>query len=189
MKNRMYHFSIHTILIMKIIFFGRLLIVPIFYVVLIIICVSGKTAILFKKFNDYRKEKIQVIPIDTHNNVSPIPPIVLPIVYITPPTPPAPPIIDPPSNLNNNCGMNTQRWNHYLCGNSGTIILLFVMFVLLLSTYMFNYIMIDIYNEESAQLIAIFYQFIHCNAIPLIVYLTNEKLYKHVKDELLNVLS
>ena len=106
-----------------------------------------------------------MLPIDPQNHISPIPPIV-----------------DPPLHPNNNCGTNNQRWNHYLCGNSGTITLLLSLFLMLLSTY----ILIGIYNEESAQLIGIFYQFMHCNGIPSIVYLTNEKLYKHVKNEIFN---
>ena len=140
----------------------------IFYVVLIIICVSGKVAILLKKFNENRKDNIQVLPIDPHNHVSP-----------------TPPIVDPPLNPNNNCGMNNQRWNHYLCGNSGTITLLLALFLIILSHYILNWWILDqltLNNEESAQLIGIFYQFIFCNGIPLIVYLTNEKLYKHVKN-------
>ena len=119
-----------------------------------------------------------MLPIDPHNHVSP--------------TPPAPPIIDPPLNLNNKCGMNNQRWNHYLCGNSGTITLLLASFLIILSSYILNWWILDpltLNNEESFQLIDIFYQFIICNGIPLIVYLTNEKLYKHVKNEICNILN
>ena len=129
--------------------------------VLITICVSGKAAILFKKFNDNRKHNHQV-----------------------------PAIIDPPLNPNNNCGMNTQRWNHYLCGNSGTITLLLALFLIILSHYILNWWILDeltLSNEESAQLLGMFYQFIICNGIPLIVYLTNEKLYKYVKNEIFNL--
>ena len=144
------------------------MLVPIFYAVLIIICVCGKAAILFKKFNEYRKDKIQVLPID---RVSP-----------------TPPILDPPSQPNNNCGFNNQRWNHYLCGNSGTIILLLALFLIIgcnystLNWWILHQLTLN--KEESAQLHGIFNQFIICNGIPLIVYLTNDKLYKHVKNEI-----
>ena len=87
--------------------------------------------------------------------------------------------------------MNNQRWNHYLCGNSGTITLLVVVFLIILCNYL-NWWILDqltLSNEESFQFIDTFYQFIVCNGIPLIVYLTNEKLYKHVKDEICNILN
>ena len=176
-KNRMYHF-VYLIFISnylvpnQLVFFGRLL-VPIIYIVLITICVSGKAAILFKKFNENRKDKIQALPIDPHNHESP-----------------TPPIVNPPLNPNNNCGMNTQRWNHYLCGNSGTITLLLALFLILVSNYILNWWILDqltLNNEEIEQLHGIFDQFIYCNGIPLIVYLTNEKLYKYVKNEIFNV--
>ena len=114
-----------------------------------------------------------MLPIDPQNHASPIPPIV-----------------DPPLHPNNNCGTNNQRWNHYLCGNSGTITLLLALFLIILSHYILNWWILDeltLSNEESAQLLGMFYQFIICNGIPLIVYLTNEKLYKYVKNEIFNV--
>ena len=110
-----------------------------------------------------------MLPIDPNNHV-----------------PPTPPIVDPSLNPNNNGGMNNQRWNHYLCGNSGTITLLLALFlILIVSVFLIQRLL----NEESAHLIGIFYQLILCNFIPLMVYLTNEKLYKHVKNEILNVLN
>ena len=121
---------------------------PSFYVVLIIICVSGKATILFKKFNENRKDKMQAAT-----------------------------IVDP--------SLNNQRWNYYLCGNSATITLLLALFLILIVSV--NLVK-RFFNEESAHLIGIFYQFILCDGIPLIVYLTNDKLYKHVKNEILNVL-
>ena len=119
---------------------------------------SGKAAILFKKFNENRKDKIQVLPIIQHK-------------------PPTAPIVDP--------SLNNQRWNYYLCGNSATITLLLALFLILIVSV--NLVK-RFFNEESAHLIGIFYQFILCDGIPLIVYLTNDKLYKHVKNEILNVL-
>ena len=89
----------------------------------------------------------------------------------------AAPIVDP--------SLNNQRWNYYLCGNSATITLLLALFLILIVSV--NLVK-RFFNEESAHLIGIFYQFILCDGIPLIVYLTNDKLYKHVKNEILNVL-
>ena len=150
-KNRKYNYNTDSILITNS-FFCRLL-VPSFYVILIIICVSGKAAILFKKFNENRKDKIQATP-----------------------------IFDP--------SLNNQRWNYYLCGNSATITLLLALFLILIVSVDFVKMF---FNEESAHLIGIFYYqfvspFILCNGVPLIVYLSNDKLYKHVKNEILDIL-
>ena len=109
---------------------------------------SGKATILFKKFNENQKDKMQAAT-----------------------------IVDP--------SLNNQRWNYYLCGNSATITLLLALFLILIVSFK---LIKRFFNEESAHLIGIFYQFILCNGIPLIVYLTNDKLYKHVKNEVLNVL-
>ena len=107
-----------------------------------------------------------VLPIDPHNHASPTPPIV---------------------NPNNNCGMNNQRWNHYLCGNSGTITLLLAMFLLIIFNYTLSWWILDqlsLNKEASTQLKGIFSQFSVCNVFPLILYLTNDKLYQHVKNEI-----
>ena len=83
--------------------------------------------------------------------------------------------------------MNNQRWNHYLCGNSGTITLLFALILFVASNYILNWFILDqltLSKEQSAQLMGIFDQFIICNAIPLMVFLTNDKLYNHVKNEI-----
>ena len=83
--------------------------------------------------------------------------------------------------------MNNQRWNHYLCGNSGTITLLFALILFVASNYILNWFILDqltLSKEQSAQLMGIFDQFIICNGIPLMVFLTNDKLYNHVKNEI-----
>ena len=157
-------------------YIGRLPVSPlIIYVVLITICLSGKAAILCKKFIENRKDNMQVLPILVpHNHVSSISH--------------APPIIIPTLHHNNNCGVNNQHWNHYLCGNSGTIILLFAMFLIIVCNYMMNWWIFDQSNlnkDTSAQMIRIFNQFIMCNVFPLMFYLTNDKLYQHVKNEFL----
>ena len=113
---------------------------------------------------------MQVLPIDPHNHGSP-----------------TPTIVDPPLCPNNNFGMNTQRWNHYLCGYSGTLSLLFALFLFIASNYILNWWILPqltLNKEASAQLIGIFNQFAACNCIPLIFYLTNDKLYQHVKNEI-----
>ena len=93
----------------------------------------------------------------------------------------AAPLFDP--------SLNNQRWNYYLCGNSATITLLLALFLILIVSVDFVKMF---FNEESAHLIGIFYYqfvspFILCNGVPLIVYLSNDKLYKHVKNEILDI--
>ena len=124
---------------------------------------SGKAAILFKKFNENLKDKMKVLPLKQHK-------------------PTTAPIFD--------SSRNNQRWNYYLCGNSATITLLLALFLILIVSV--NLVK-RFFNEESAHLIGIFYYqfvspFILCNGVPLIVYLSNDKLYKHVKNEILDIL-
>ena len=153
-------------MVIKINIFGRLL-VPIIYIVLISIGVSGKAAILFKKFNMNRKHNMQVVPkAGPENRVSPKP---------------ANP--NPPVRPNNSCGLNTNRWNHYTCDYSGTITLLIALFLIFVSHHIFMY-QLKLTQEESAHLMGILQQFILCNGIPMIAYLKNDKLYKHIKTEL-----
>ena len=117
---------------------------------------------------------MQVVPILVpHNHVSSISP--------------TPPIIIPTLHFNNNCGLNNQYWNHYLCGNSGTLLLFLLIFFLQVFSYMWHRWILDLLNlnkDTSAQMIGIFNQFVTCNVIPLMFYLTNNKLYQHVKNEI-----
>ena len=79
-----------------------------------------------------------------------------------------------------------------MCGNSGTITLLLALFIILVSNYIRNWWILDqltLNKEEAEHLFGIFDQFIYCNGIPLIVYLTNDKLYKHVKNEVFHFLN
>ena len=153
---------------------GRLLVsTVIFYAILITICLSGKAAILCKKFIENRKDNMQVVPILVpHNQESSVP------------------IIIPTLHHNNNCGLNNKYWNHYLCGNSGTILLFLLIFVLQLFYFMWHWWILDLLNlnkDTSAQMIGIFNQFVTCNFIPLMFYLTNDKLYQYVKNEIKDV--
>ena len=110
-------------------------------------------------------------PIDQHDHVTHIPAVEQPTLH-----------------PNNNFRMNNKRWNHYLCGYSGTLSLLFALFLLVVSNYTLNWWILHqltLNKEESAQLHGIFNQFIYCNGIPLIIFLTNDKLYKHVKNEII----
>ena len=153
-------------MVIKINIFGRLL-VPIIYIVLISIGVSGKAAILFKKFNMNRKHNVQVLTkAGPANHV--------------PPTHSNP---DHPVHPKNSSGRNTNRWNHYTCDYSGTITLLIVLFLIFVSNYIFVH-QLTLTQEESAHLMGIFQQFIFCNGIPMIAYWKNDKLYKHVKSEI-----
>ena len=113
------------------------------------------------------KHNMQVVPkAGPENHVSPKP---------VNPNPPVPP--------NNSCGLNTSRWNHYTCDYSGTITLLIALFIIFVSHHIFMH-QLKLTQEESAHLMGIFQQFILCNAIPMIAYLKNDKLYKHIKSEI-----
>ena len=85
---------------------------------------------------------------------------------------------------NNNCGINNQRWNLFVCGHSGYLTLILACFSTFITNDILNWLILDQLNfnkEAAAQLNGTFYQFICCNCVPLIGYLINDKLYQHVK--------
>ena len=89
-----------------------------------------------------------------------------------------------PSLDQNNQRMNNQRWNHHLCSNSGTISIILVIFLKLLTKYIQAWWIITLNKEEAVYLNDIFDQFVYCICIPILIYARNDKLYKYVKNEI-----
>ena len=88
------------------------------------------------------------------------------------------------ANVPNNQGMNNQRWNHHLCSNPGTMSIILVIFLKLLTKYIQAWWIITLNKEEAVHLNDIFDQFVYCICIPIIIYARNDKLYKYVKNEI-----
>ena len=87
----------------------------------------------------------------------------------------------------NNPAINTQRWNHLLCSNSGTISIVLVLFSaliidLFLSKFVQSWWILN--KVETIQFSYRIHTFLFCIGIPLAIYAINEKLYKHVKSEI-----
>ena len=126
---------------------------------LITIGVCGQAAILFKKWNEYRKER------KIANN------------------------IQIPVNQNNNQQINNQRWNHHVCSNSGTITIIVVIFLVGILMYIQNWWILNqhLNKEEAMHLMEMLGPFLYCIGVPLTIYARNDKLYKHVKNELSDI--
>ena len=140
------------------IFFDRLLI-PVFYMVVITICTCGQTAILVKKCKEYHKDE------EVENTQKAI--------------------------NQNNLEINNQRWNHLLCSNSGIMTIILLLFFVLISKYIQNWWILSYFKlnkVEMFHMFSIFDTFIYCVGIPLTIYARNDKLYKHVKNEILDLL-
>ena len=133
------------------IFFDRLLI-PLFYIVLITICMYGQTAISIIKCKENCKDE-EVANVQNAMN-------------------------------QNNQQINNQRWNHLLCSNFGIITIVLVLF---LTKYIINWWILTHFKLNKVETIQFSYSFqtfVYCVVIPLAIYARNEKLYKHVKNEI-----
>ena len=138
----------------NIFFFDRLLI-PVFYMVLITICVCGQTAISIRKCMEHVKDE------GVANVQNPV--------------------------NQNNQAINNQRWNHLLCSNSGIMTIIMATFLVLISKYIQEWWILnhfDLNKVETVQLMSMFDTFVFCVGIPITIYARNEKLYKHVKNEI-----
>ena len=127
--------------------------------VVITICTCGQTAILVKKCKEYQKdEEIE----NTQKAIN-----------------------------QNNLEINNQRWNHLLCSNSGIMTIILLLFFVLISKYIQNWWILSYFKlnkVEMFHMFSIFDTFIYCVGIPLTIYARNDKLYKHVKNEILDLL-
>ena len=89
----------------------------------------------------------------------------------------------------NNQAINNQRWNHFLCSNSGSIAIVLVLFLvvmidLFLSKYIKNWWILN--KVETLQVSYTFYTFVFSVGIPSAIYARNEKLHKYVKKGISN---
>ena len=144
-----------------------MIIVAIFYNVIVTICVLGQTAIWIKKFIEYYKER------QAQNNVN---------VMIH-------------NNHPANNQINNTHWNHQICNNYALLVLIFILLVSILSQYVWrikwNHWMLSSWKnltfEEKSHLYENIEFVILCVGIPLIMYFRNEKMRKHVVDEIKNI--
>ena len=127
--------------------------------VVITICTCGQTAILVKKCKEYHKDE------EVENTQKAI--------------------------NQNNLEINNQRWNQLLCSNSGIMTIILLLFFVLISKYIQNWWILSYFKlnkVEMFHMFSIFDTFIYCVGIPLTIYARNDKLYKHVKNEILDLL-
>ena len=140
--------------------------ITVFYIVIVAICVFGQTAILIKKIIEYYKEKQAQINVNVmiQNN-------------------------QPVNNVNN------IHWNHQICSNYLLLFLLLLILVSMLSQFVlrskWNHWMLssleNLTFEEKAHLYDNIEYVILCVVIPLIMYFRNEKMRKHVLDEIKDI--
>ena len=97
------------------------LLVKIFYISLVTICVVGQTAIFFKKKYENRKDRVAVGIVQVN--------ILLGI-------PNQQPQHQDPNNVT--MCINNQRWNQYLCSNTGTLLFVTLGNDLIIK-YLYNY--------------------------------------------------
>ena len=127
--------------------------------VVITICTCGQTAILVKKCKEYHKDE------EVENTQKAI--------------------------NQNNLEINNQRWNHLLCSNSGIMTIILVLIIIMISKYVQNWWVLSNFKLNKVEIIhvfSIFDTFIYCVGIPLTIYARNDKLYKHVKTEISDLL-
>ena len=143
-----------------------MIIVAIFYNVIVTICVLGQTAIWIKKFIEYYKErKAQNIVnvMTTQIDQSP-----------------------PPANI----VINNTHWNHQICNNYGLLVLIVILLVLVLSQFVGRFRLNRLSSwknltyEENAHLYDNTEFVLFTIGIPMIMYVRNEKIRKHVGDEI-----
>ena len=147
--------------------FQPFIIVAIFYIVILTICVLGQTAIWIKKFIEYYKER------KAQNKVN---------IMMTQ--------INQPANI----AINNKHWNHQICNNYGLIVLIVILFVLVLAQFVGRFKLNQMFSswknltfEEKAHLYDNIEFVLFTIGIPLIIYIKNEKIRKHVVDEIKDI--
>ena len=84
--------------------------------------------------------------------------------------------------------LNTQKWNQYLCSTTGTFLMLLVIFSITLTKYFLDYVLANYLNSDEKLLMNHNLVEIILNVVlPLYLYVKNDKLFKHVKQEILNM--
>ena len=83
--------------------------------------------------------------------------------------------------------LNNQRWNQYICSNSGTILLVLVIFSITSSKLLYYMLNNSNLNEHEKMLLQnlVFVGIILNLGIPLYIYAKNNKLIKHLKHEIM----
>ena len=144
-----------------------MIIVAIFYIVILTICVLGQTAIWIKKFIEYYKER------KAQNKVN---------IMMTQ--------INQPANN----AINNKHWNHQICNNYGLIVLIIFLFLAVISQVVGRFKSNQMFSswknltfEEKAHLYDNVEFVLFSIGIPLIIYVRNDKIRKHVADEIRDI--
>ena len=134
---------------------------------IVTICVLGQTAIWIKKFFEYYKER------QVQNNAN---------------------VIIQNNQPANNGPINNIHWNHQICNNCGLLVIIFLFLVCILSQYVWrfkwNHWMLVSWKNSTLEEKAHIYdniEFIFFNVPAIIMYFRNEKLRKHVVDEIKDI--
>ena len=128
---------------------------------MIITCTIGQIAIFVKKFIEHQKDKIPVASINPNEGNSPV---------------------------SNTLVANNKRWNEYLCNNTGlfTILIFLALMVTFLHFGLGEYIFMKNLYEEDQRLLRYHFNGLIMNVfIPVCIYAMNDKLFNHVKTEIL----
>ena len=123
-------------------------------------CIIGQTAIIIKKQIEHQRDRIALGRIRNQ-------------------------IQEPNANaVSSTRCLNNQRWNQYICSNSGTILLVLVIFLISINFkfYMLNYSNLNEHEKLILQNL-VFVGIILNLGIPLYMYAKNNKLLKHVKSK------
>ena len=131
---------------------------------MIITCTIGQIAIFVKKFIEHRKDRIRVALIDPNLQKN-------------------------RGNKSNSFVANNKRWNEYLCNNTGLfVILFFVAFLVCFWHFgLDQYLLTKNLDEEDKRLLKYhFINYLIVNVvIPACMYAKIDKLFNHVKTEIL----
>ena len=80
---------------------------------------------------------------------------------------------------------NNKRWNDYLCNNTGLIVIIFVVAIIVcLSHFGYLFCLANRCEEDQMLLTTFFYYIILIVFIPACVYAKNDKLFNYVKTEI-----
>ena len=136
---------------------------------MIITCTIGQIAIFVKKFIEHRKDRIRVALINPNlekNEKN-----------------------GDNSSVSNSMGANNKRWNDYLCNNTGFFAILFLVAFLVCFWHfgLDQYLLTKNLDEEDKRLLKYhFINYLIINVvIPASIYAKNDKLFNHVKTEIL----
>ena len=80
---------------------------------------------------------------------------------------------------------NNKRWNDYLCNNTGLIVIIFVVAIIVcLSHFGYLFCLANHCEEDRMLLTTFFYYIILIVFIPACVYAKNDRLFNYVKTEI-----